>query len=266
MPDLISLCRSWWKPWTALVAATLLVTGTYLFLQPRQYLSTATAVAASAYNTDRASLFNQQVMSLYSSLGTPDDLDLVVGTGRLDTVYLAVTDQFNLFDHYKYPKDASGRSRAAQRLRKNCRVVKSEYGELKVKVWDTDKNLAPQLANAILDKLGSMHQDIKAFGNESAMAGLLQAKHRLLQEADSTAGGRNTQVLAQLEQYDEMIAEFRILTEKKPPALLVVERARASFYPDRPRPLALMVLTGFLSLVFGLFLALVLEKNKTGRP
>ena len=43
--------------------------------------------------------------------------------------------------------------------------MRSEYGELKIKVWDTDKNLAPQLANAILDKLNSIHQSLQAANN-----------------------------------------------------------------------------------------------------
>ena len=263
MPDLADLCRNWWKQWIALLAAALLLTGVYLYLQPRQYLSTATAVAASAYNTDRAGMFNQQVLTLTSALGTPDDLDLVVGTGRLDTVYLAVTDAFNLYDHYKLPKDEAGRLRSAQKLRRNSRVMKSEYGELKVKVWDTDKNLAPQLANAILDKLNAMHSDLKATGNESAIASLLNAKSSLLRRSDSTASGSSIQTQAQLEQYDRLIAEYRLLTEKKPPALIVVERARSSFYADRPRSLQLLAAAAFLSLVFGLFLALVLESRKT---
>ena len=36
---------------------------------------------------------------------SPDDLDMIIGTANLDTVYIAVTEQFNFSDHYKIKKE-----------------------------------------------------------------------------------------------------------------------------------------------------------------
>jgi hypothetical protein len=101
----------------AITGLSLLIVGIIVFLKPSQYLSIATAVPASSYSTDKSKIFNENIEALYSELGNPDDLDMIIGTAKLDTVYLAVTDQFNLFDHYKIPaKDETARHKAAKLL------------------------------------------------------------------------------------------------------------------------------------------------------
>ena len=85
----------------AVVILSVAVIGTITFLKPRKYLSVSTAVPASSFAADKSKIFNENIQALYSTLGTPDDLDMILGTARLDTVYLSVTDAFNLFDHYK---------------------------------------------------------------------------------------------------------------------------------------------------------------------
>src|SRR5689334_6862621 len=101
MPDIFDLITRWWKQVFTVMILSLLVVGTITFLQPRKYLSTATAVPASSVATDKARIFNENIQGLYSALGSPDDLDRIIGTANLDTVYMAVAQQFTLPDHYK---------------------------------------------------------------------------------------------------------------------------------------------------------------------
>src|SRR5687767_4087313 len=143
MPDLFYIIEKWWKKILlfAIAATTLVVI--LLFLQPRLYLSEATALRASSYTTDKASIFNRNIEALYSTLGSADDLDMIIGTAQLDTVYLYQVDSFELIKHYSIDgKPDLARRKASVRLQKNSKVMKSGYGELKVKVWDKDKVLA----------------------------------------------------------------------------------------------------------------------------
>ena len=150
MPQISFLFSRWWKQILFTVLICLVAAGTIVFLEPLQYLSVTTAVPGNALSADRSKIFNRNIEALYSDIGLPDELDVILGTGQLDTIYLAVTDQFNLFDHYKFARgDGEARHKSARKLKKNSKVIKSDYGELKVKVWDTDRNLAPQLANAL---------------------------------------------------------------------------------------------------------------------
>lgn len=256
MPDIFDLLRKWWKQILAAMIVSVVAIGILVFLKPREYLSTTTAVPASSFAADKSTVFNENVQTLYSTLGNPDDLDRVVGTAGLDTVYLAVADQFNLWDHYK-TKDKS-RVKAASCLRKHSKVMKSEYGELKVKVWATDKELAPQLANAILDKLAAIHRDLYGAANKAALDGLIAGKNKL-QQPDSV--GKSAHI-NRVQQYEKLIAEYQLMVDSKPPALITVEKARAAEWPDRPRRKQVLAATAVLSLLFSLFAVLLLERRK----
>lgn len=278
MPDLFDLIKKWWKQLFLLVALSLLAVGVITFLKPVQYVSTATAVASSALNTDKSKIFNQNIQALYSSLGSPDELDMIIGTANLDTIYLAVANSFNLYDHYKNKENGTeGVIKSAAILKENTKIMKSEFGELKVKVWDTDKNLAPQLANALLDQLQKIHSDLINSGNQFTLVSLQEGKKKIesqldslaMQKPDLTKAGADRlaakqQALSnQLSEYEKLVSQYQLLADSKPAALLVVEKAKASLKPDRPKRLQIMVATLLLSLLFGLFAILLLERRKT---
>ena len=63
-----------------LMAISVAVVAAILLLQPKLYLSEATALRASSYTTDKASVFNRNIEALYSTLGSADDLDMIIGT------------------------------------------------------------------------------------------------------------------------------------------------------------------------------------------
>jgi hypothetical protein len=280
MPDIIELVIRWWKQMLAVVVLSLLAVGTITWLKPRQYLAVATAVPASSFAADKSKIFNENIQALYSTLGTPDDLDMIVGTAGLDTVYLTVTDQFNLFDHYKIAEEGNAaRIKTASLLKENTKVTKSEYGELKVKVWDTDKNLSPQLANAIMDKLQGIHQNLQGAGNEATLKGLLAGKIKIKAQLDSLFATRNELTRAGAEEiqakqktltdrlleYEKFIGEYQLMVDSKPPVLITVEKAKPSEWPDKPRRMQIMIATGVLSLFFALLAALVIERRKISK-
>lgn len=267
MPDIFYLLSKWWKQIIIVVIVSLVVVGIITFLQPKQYLSTSTVVPANVLATDKARIFNENIESLYSTLGSPDDLDMIVGTAQLDTVYLGVADQFNLFDHYKN----SDRIRAAYLLKKYSRVMKTGYGELQVKVWDTDKELAPQLANAIIAKLEMIHSKLLNENNQLALESLQKAIKEIQINIDTIKNSSITEsenikrkvLLNQLEEYQKLAAEYQLLVNSGSQVLLIVEKARPSMRPDKPEWVKIMIATAILSFLFALLVALALEKRKT---
>src|SRR5689334_23488910 len=101
MPDIFYLVSRWWKQILAIMIVSLLTVGAVLYFLPAKYLSVTTALPASSYLKDKASIFGNNIQQLYPALGIPDDLDMIVGTGQLDTPYIAVAKEFNLYDHYQ---------------------------------------------------------------------------------------------------------------------------------------------------------------------
>jgi hypothetical protein len=282
MPDLFYLLSKWWKQMLFFVLLSLVIVGVIVFIKPRLYLSVATALPASSVLADKGSIFNENIEGLYSNIGSPDDLDRIIGTAQLDTVYLAVTDEFNLFDHYKFNKDTKQpRLKAARELKKLSEVMKSGYGELKVKVWDTDKNLAPQLANSIMYRLAAMYQNLQNENNYVSLNSLQNGKKKILTELDSisvitgkagvtgnqtsVSNTRRTALEDQLAKYERLITEYQLMIDNKPAVLMEVEKAKPALRPDKPKRLLILIATLFFSAIFALFLAIVLEKKSEMR-
>jgi capsular polysaccharide biosynthesis protein len=277
MPDLFDLFFRWWKQILALVAISVVVAAVVVLLTPKKYLATATAVPASTYSTDKTGVFSQNLQSLYSALGTADDLDLVLGTAHLDTVYCAVADQLNLSPYYGISEgDTNAARKAACILKKRTRVIKSDYGELKVKVWDGDPKRAASFANSIMDKLQEIHQRIQTINNnillskitdEYAQKKLSYEKisdslsHTVSQSTTDLLNVQKSSVLQQMLEYEKLLDQYRLMVNARPQALIIVERATPPLNADRPRTIEVIVGAAVLSLFFALLAALALERR-----
>ena len=267
MPDLFYLLSRWWRKMMLIILITLISVTVLLLLMPRKYLSEATALRASSYTNDKASIFNRNIEALYSTLGSADDLDMIIGTAQLDTVYLAQVDSFDLVSHYKVKGEpATARRKGAIRLRKESKVMKSGYGELKVKVWDKQKDMAANLANGIMDKLQSIHQRLLNESNVSTLAGLRERLRKIQERPgiDSAAPSKDQDVIrSQMVQYENLIGEYELMVDTRQPALLIVEQARPAIKHDKPKYVPILVATLVLSALFAFFVALILERRKS---
>jgi hypothetical protein len=279
MPDLFYLVSKWWKQVVLIVLLSLATVMIILFLKPAKYLSVSTAVPASTYASDKGSVFSNNMQNLYPSLGTADDLDMVLGTAQLDTVYISVAQQLDLATHYK--TEEQGRAailKAGLLLKKNSRVIRSEYNDLKVKAWDKDKNFAPLLSNAIMNVLQSIHKDLQNSNNISLIKGLESGRQKIQGNIDSinlhsqpstttvvtdAMSARKAALVGQLQEYEKLISQYQLMLDNQSQVLIVVEKARASELADKPRALPVLAATLFLSLVFALMVVLLLEKRKT---
>jgi capsular polysaccharide biosynthesis protein len=267
MPDLLSIISQWKKQIIILTVLSALVAGITVYFKKDKYLSVATALPASLVNYDKSRLFSDNIEQLYSATGIPEDLDNILGTAKLDTVYLAVADSFNLVERYQYTGE-NIRLKAAWTVKENTRVTKSDYGELKVKVWDTDKQLAPKLANAILYYLQQFHENIQNSNNIVMLNGLEREIATLQKKADSLSAGNKylmeplQSVLAEIQQYRKLAGEYRVAVNNKAKVLLVSEWARPAIKPDKPQRVQIILLAAVLSFFFSLLLALVFAKKK----
>ncbi|HEX6193181.1 MAG TPA: hypothetical protein VFZ42_12490 [Chitinophagaceae bacterium] len=264
MPDIFYLISKWWKQVILFVAICTVLVLAILLLQTKKYLGEATAIPANTALADKARVFNNNIEALYSSVGTPDELDMILGTAQLDTIYLFQADSFALANYYNI-SGTNARVKAAQRLHHHTSVTKSGYGELKVKVWDKDPHMAAHLANAIMQKLQSMHQAVINENNISTLASLRLSQQRLMTSFDSSSvqpAWKEALRIKRLEQYEELINDYSLMADSRPLALLTIENARAAIKPDKPRILAITLATFALSFIFALLAILFIEKTR----
>ena len=66
----------------------------------------------------------------------------------------------------------------------------------------------------------------------------------------------------QIQQYEKLISEYQIMVDSKPPVLIVVEKAKPTNLPDRPRRMQILIATAVLSFLFALLAVVILERRK----
>src|SRR5688572_19233205 len=177
MPDIFYLISKWWKQILLVILLSVAVVAAVVFLKAPRYLSVSTALPVNSALTDKARIFNRNIQYLYPSIGGSDQLDIVLGTAQLDTVYIPIAARFDLVKHYKLKRDGKNNlEKAADQLKKSSKVIRSEYGELKVKVWDKDKSLAAQLSNAIMGQLNAIHRELQNQNNRATLNALVQER------------------------------------------------------------------------------------------
>ncbi|TCZ72735.1 hypothetical protein [Flaviaesturariibacter aridisoli] len=276
MPDFLTLFRRWWKLIAGLVLLVAVVTAGVLLTLERQYLGSVTALPATAVNFDKSKIFNENIQGLYSSLGGPDDIDRILGTAALDTIFFQLIAENNLIAHYKLSGAKLPQYQAMKELRENVDVSKDEYNQLRIRVWDRDKYLAASMANALFEKFQKMHQRLQSASNERVLGNLKEHYGALqteflrgtdsMQHTDAARRQllqvRNDAIVKELSDYERLINEYTLVVNTKPSVLLLVEAARPGFRPERPKLLPLFAMACFTALVFAILLVLFLESRK----
>jgi len=276
MPDLFSVFARWWKFILSLSLLAALFAFIACTISPKKYLSTATALPANSLIADKARIFNKNIEALYSDFGLPDELDKLEGTAALDTIFIAVAEAFNLPQHYHIQPSGEAISKAVLKLRKNSRISRSEYDELKIKVWDEDRNTAAALANGLVKKIQDLHQHLQNENNIAVLQKLKEAysikQQQYKQVADSTIGSskadeeisnvKKTTLLEQLQQYEKAIDEYGLAVQTNPQVLLVVEPARPSVWYDKPKTALTVLLTLAAAFLCTFLMSLLLETRK----
>lgn len=258
MPDFIQLLQRRGRFLIGLLCFTWLVTGLALWLTPSLYKSESTSVASSVFASDPARLFNPQIQHLYSPLGSSDQLDLLVGTGKLDTVYRPLVRNLNLIDHYSISRtDPKAFQKAVKKIKKRTEIFKSDYGELKVRVWDEDPVLAAALANALTAQLDGLHRDLMNRQNQETWSALQRASLRLETLRDSMPG----EYAHQQGVYRQWIDQYALLLEQRPPAIHILDPASVSVSPDKPEWVLVLIAVTVVALLIGLTIALWMERR-----
>lgn len=277
MPDLLTVLSRRWRLLLLLPLLATVVALLACLLLPKEYAGETTALPANAVVGDKARIFNPNIEGLYPEIGSADELDKIEGTAKLDTIYLAAVNRFNLVAHYSLTT-ADAVQTATKGLKKKTEVKRTGYGELQIIVWDKDKRMAAHLANFLLQELNDIHQHLQTENNRIVLERLKEADAK---NDESILGTGNTQVTAttlatarnnaaittepltgQRQQFRQLIGEYELAISAAPRVLLVVEPAKISLQQERPNLARTLLFTFVASLLFSFLLALFVENRK----
>jgi hypothetical protein len=276
MPDMVDLIKKRWKFILFFTLLAVIIALLAVLFSPKKYLSAATALPVNSAVADKGRLFNPNIEILYSDFGSPDELDRMEGTALLDTIYISTAQTLNLSQHYGYNSDAD-LYRAATTLKKNSVISRTGYGELRVKVWDTNKDMAAAMANTLMEKIQELHQHLQNESNNLVLQKLLDdhaSKEQLYVHFGDSNSKTNAMLpeliqvkksalLDQLREEEKMIGQYQLAVSTNPQVLMVVENARPSHLPDKPRILPTVLFTLAGALLFSFLISLFAESRKT---
>ena len=274
MPDLFYIFSKWWKQVLLVTVCVTVIATVVSLLLPKQYLSTVTALPANSLTADKSVFFNTNIQHLYSYLGTGDELDKFEGTARLDTLYKAADRDLSLAEHY----NLNEQYKVIKELKKNTKISRTEYGELKIKVWDKDASMAASIANSLFKNLQEIHQNLQTRASKIILERLYNSYDSLRRrpatleatnyDTSSTLENRNQLIEAAsvnteyISQHTKLINEYRMFVNLNPPTLLLVETASASGKPDKPLIPEIIIVTFFTAFLLSVLIAVFLESRK----
>ena len=168
--------------WKYLVAAALVlaaIISTVVAVRlPNVYSSTAVFLPTSLQGSDPDRLVEGSKLEL----GTrPEDLDRVVTIGNSLPLAELMARRFDLYHHYDMgdPGTDLAESNTLHEFSSNLSVVHNERDAIELTFQDSDKKLAAAVANAMVDAIDSVNQQL-TLKNRRNVLGLYQQRSALL--------------------------------------------------------------------------------------
>lgn len=214
-------------------------------LMPEEYLSEASLLPSNSKLMDKQRLFGENIQELYSAYGNSEDLDRLFATMHSSAVINGVSDSLDLVEHFDLTNRKNGKALAQKKLEKNIKLVRSEYGELRLQVWDKSPTKAEQIANGLIGKTQQVFDDMFRLYYERSIGNLneeLKTRNALLKQ-DSSLDLKAEQVKIR-----SRISEYQITKLNPPAAFFVMEKPYQSVIADRPKILLNVVISFFASL------------------
>ena len=260
----------------SLITATIAV-----LVSPKYYRSGALVVPANAALADKGRIFNGNIQNLYSFLGNGDDVEILFGIAKSDTVFYRLIDEFDLVNYYHSKGDNAGikRKNTLKVLEKDLKIEKTEFNQLTISIYTKEAVLSANIVNATIDILQEIEQQMwkqvyqNSFNQLDRSDKDLENQYRLINDSISNTTvvykkemfeTKRQLILEQLKQFQKSENELKLALATTPPTLYIIEKAFPSVSQDKPSLLPTLLAVFFISLIFAIIAALVFERKQAG--
>jgi uncharacterized protein involved in exopolysaccharide biosynthesis len=247
------------RSWSILLfsAAASLLALILSLLMPSEYLSEASLLPSNSKLMDKQRLFGNNIQELYSAYGNAEDLDRLFATMHSSTVINHVSDSLKLASHYGLDNKKNAKSLARKKLERSIKLQRSEYGELRLRVWDKNPAIAELIANMLIGKTQQVFDEMFKLYYERSINNLnqeLRTRENLVR-LDSSLVMRAENVVIK-----SKISEYQVTKLNPPAAFFVMEKPAVSIIADRP-VIWLNVLATFLVSLFTVLAWIAASRN-----
>lgn len=149
--------------WKYLVSTVVVAAGVVSALVawqlPNLYKSTAVFFPTNLQNADPDRIVEGTKLEL---TGRAEDLDRAITIGQSQPVAALLIKRFNLYEHYGagQPGDDKAETQVLNQFSTNLDIVRNERDAIELTFTDRDKHLAANLANAMVQVIDSVNQQL----------------------------------------------------------------------------------------------------------
>ncbi len=159
----------------AVVVAAAVVSAVVAWQLPNQYKSTAIFFPTNLQTADPDRIVEGAKLEL---TGRSEDLDRAITIGQSQPVAAIVIKRFKLYQHYGagQPGDDKADTQVLNQFSSNLDIVRNERDAIELAFIDRDKRLAADVANALVDVIDSMNQQL-TLTNRRRVLGLYRQRY-----------------------------------------------------------------------------------------
>lgn len=227
------------------------------FFLPKEYKASTSVLPTNSKLMDKQRMYDNHIQELYGAYGNSDDADRIHAIMQSSNVLNTIADSLSLTNHYNLTGKKNATYNTIKKLQKQMDITSTEFGEIKVMVWDKNPTMALAITQAIITQtlqLGKQH--LVQFYNQSVQA-LQQnsmAKQITLSKLDAAATDERKALQDEIVQSNANISAYQLAIVNMPPNLIVVEQPGVDVVADKPKiPLlviAAMICAAFTSMVW----------------
>ncbi|OWP64136.1 hypothetical protein CDA63_05245 [Hymenobacter amundsenii] len=186
------IVNRWKKLVLAAVVLAAVVSIVVALLLPNIYKSTAVFIPTNPQTTDPDRIATEG--SRLELNGRTEDLDRVITIGESQPVADLVIKRFDLYKHYKtgQPGDDAADDATLREFGSNLSIVHNERDAIELTFLDRDKKLAADIANAMVEAIDSVNQQL-TLENRRNVLGIYEQRFQFL----NTEFERSRQLLIQ---------------------------------------------------------------------
>ncbi|UOQ99497.1 hypothetical protein MUN81_08400 [Hymenobacter sp. 5317J-9] len=203
------------------VALAAVVSIVVALLLPNVYRSTAIFIPTNPQTADPDRLLeeNAQLRNKLELSGRAEDLDRVITIGESQPVAELIIKKFDLYRHYEAgaPGDDKTDNFVLKEFSDNLSIVHNERDAIELTFMDKDKKLAAQVANALVEAIDSVNQQL-TLENRRKVVDLYRQRYDYLSTSFERSrrelvGARNRYGIFGLEMQGRYLAKQLIETE-----------------------------------------------------
>ncbi len=163
LTELIKIIYKWRKPMIIMLAIAIVLSVVItLFFMPEYFKSSVNFYPSNPIMTDRQVLYSQSAGEIeIDYFGSSGDVDRILTLAYTSGIIDYIINKFHLVEHYGYDSTKTlARYNTREKFENNYNVIETEYGAIEISVWDTDPNLAAEIANHIAFTIDNHNKDM----------------------------------------------------------------------------------------------------------